>query len=291
MIVKMENEYVAVTINSLGAELSSFVLKQDGTEYIWEGDAKYWGRHAPVLFPIVGRLLDNEYHLGDQVYQLTQHGFARDMEFILQEQDEQHVVFELRANKQTLEKYPSSFQLLITYTLQGHELMIDYQVKNQDHTTMYFSIGAHTGFRCPLQAGECFDDYYLEFSERETADKYILENGFISTQTVPVLRNEKVLPLSYELFKEDALVFKGLQSSAVTIKNHKNSKEIMMKFAGFPYHAIWSKPEGGASFICLEPWYGVADQVGERKDFSAKEGIRALIPGQSFACQYSITIS
>lgn len=282
---------MTAAINSFGAELSSFKLKEDGTEYIWQADPTYWGRHAPVLFPIVGRLFNNEYNLGDKVYHLTQHGFARDMEFAVQEQDEQHVVYELLANEQTLEKYPSKFQLLITYRLEGHELMIEYKVQNQDDTNLYFSIGAHTGFRCPLQSGECFDDYYLEFSQAETADKYILENGFISNQTVPVLRNEKIIPLSYELFKDDALVFKGLQSEAVTIKNHKSSKEIMMKFAGFPYHAIWSKPEGGAPFICIEPWYGVADQVGVKKDFSAKEGIHTLTPEQCFVCQYSIIIS
>lgn len=291
MITTMENEYVTVSMNSSGAELCSLKLKADGTEYLWQADPKYWGRHAPVLFPIVGRLLNNEYSMDGKVYQLSQHGFARDMEFARTENKEQQVVYQLLSNEETLEKYPSKFELIIVYRLDGHELIIEYKVKNQDDKKMYFSIGAHTGFNCPLESGECFEDYYLEFSQQETADKYRLENGFISNQTERVLENNTVIPLTYELFKEDALVFKGLQSEAITLKSRKGSKKVMMKFAGFPYHAIWSKPEGGAPFICLEPWYGLADKAGEKRDFTEKEGIHILEPGECFACQYSIIIS
>ena len=291
MIIKLENQYVTASINSLGAELCSFKLKEDGTEYLWQADPGYWGRHAPVLFPIVGRLVDNEYKLCNQVYQLSQHGFARDMEFALRESDEQHAVYQLLANEKTLEKYPSQFELLIEYTLKGHELLIEYKVGNLGNKDMYFSIGAHPGFRCPLEEGECFEDYYLEFSQKETAYKYKLEQGFISDQMEIVLDNDNIIPLSYELFKDDALVFKGLQSEGITLKSRSGNKTVMMKFAGFPYHGIWSKPEGGAPFICLEPWYGVADKIGASKEFTEKEGIRALEPGEYFACQYSIMIS
>jgi len=291
MRMKLENEYVTATINSLGAELCSLQLKEDGTEYLWQADPAYWGRHAPVLFPIVGRLLNNEYSLGGKVYQLSQHGFARDMEFILREHDEQHAVYQLLSNEKTLEKYPSKFELLIEYTLQGHEVIIQYKVKNQDEKDMYFSIGAHPGFRCPLQNGECFEDYYLAFSERETAAKSLLKNGFVSDQTEIVLQNDNIIPLSYELFKDDALVFKGLRSDAIMLKSRKSSKTVMMKCAGFPYYGIWSKPEGGAPFICLEPWYGVADKIGDKIDFAEKEGINILKVGECFTCQYSITIS
>ena len=291
VIKTLENQYVTVSINSFGAELCSFKLKQDETEYLWQADPMYWGRHAPVLFPIVGRLLDNEYHFGDQTYHLSQHGFARDMEFVLKESDDQHIVYQLLANEKTLEKYPSKFELLIEYTLMGHELLIEYKVKNQDDNDMYFSIGAHPGFRCPLESGECFEDYYLEFSQKERANKYKLENGFISEQMELVLDNDNIIPLSYELFKDDALVFKGLKSDAITLKSRNSNKTVMMKFAGFPYYGIWSKPEGGAPFICLEPWYGVADKIGSKKEFRKKEGLHILGAGEAFSCQYSIVIS
>lgn len=291
VITKLENEYVTASIKSFGAELCSFKLKQDGTEYLWQADSTYWGRHAPVLFPIVGRLLDNEYNLGGKVYHLSQHGFARDMEFVLKESDAQHALYQLLANEKTLEKYPIKFELLIEYTLQGHELLINYQVRNQDHKNMYFSIGAHPGFRCPLESGECFEDYYLEFSQKETANKYKLENGFISNQRERVLADEHIIPLSYELFKDDALVFKNLQSEMITLKSRKSNKTVAMKFAGFPYYGIWSKPEGGAPFICLEPWYGIADRFDGKKEFTEKEGLTILNSGEVFSCQHSIIIS
>ena len=291
MITKLENEYVTANIKSFGAELCSFKLKQDGTEYLWQADPGYWGRHAPVLFPIVGRLLNNEYNLDGKVYQLSQHGFARDMEFVLLEADDQHAVYQLLANEETLEKYPSNFELLIEYTLEGQELGIEYKVKNQDDKNMCFSIGAHPGFRCPLMKGECFEDYYLEFSQKETVDKCKLKKGFISNEMERVLENDNIISLSEELFKEDALVFKNLKSDSITLKSRKGNKSVMMKFAGFPYYGIWSKPEGGAPFICLEPWHGVADKIDDKKDFSQKEGINLLTPGETFACQYSITIS
>lgn len=291
MIKKIENEYISVAINSSGAELSSLKLKADGTEYLWQADPTYWGRHAPVLFPIVGRVLDNEYMMDEQVYKLSQHGFARDMEFTLISSDEQQAVYQLQYNEKTLEKYPRKFELNITYILKDHDVIIQYQVKNHDDKDMHFSIGAHPGFRCPLEAGECFEDYYLEFSQHETIDKCILENGFISNQTKTALANEKIIPLSYELFKEDALVFKGLQSDVITLKSHKSNKTVMMKFTDFPYYGIWSKPEGGAPFICLEPWYGVADHIAGNKKFIEKAGIRVLKPGENFTCQYSIGIN
>lgn len=291
MVTKLENQQIAVVIHSSGAELCNLILKQDGTEYMWQADPEYWGRHAPVLFPIVGRLVEDEYIMDDQVYHLPAHGFARNMEFELMEQGDKHAEFRLLANDKTLQNYPRRFELVIRYTLNGNELITQYKVKNKDNQKMYFSIGAHPGFRCPLQSGECFEDYYLEFSQKETVYKYILEQGLLSNQTEVALRDDNIIPLSYDLFKEDALIFKDLQSNSVTLKSRKSSKSVTVKFAGFPYHGIWSKPGGNAPFICIEPWYGIADTVGGDKQFSHKEGILSLQPEECFECQYSIMIS
>jgi len=290
-MTKLENQQIVALINSVGGELCSLKLKQDRTEYMWQADPKYWGRHAPVLFPIVGRLVDDEYKIGNQVYHLSQHGFARDMEFELIEQEGNHAEFRLLGDKKTLQNYPSRFEFIIGYTLQGTELIIQYKVKNMDNTTMYFSIGAHPGFRCPLQSGECFEDYYLEFSQNEIAYQLLLEKGLLSKRTGVVLNNNNIIPLSHDLFKDDALIFKDLKSNSVTLKNRKSSKAVTVKFDGFPYLGIWSKADEGASFICIEPWYGIADIVGSDKQFINKEGIFSLQTGDCFVCQYSIIIS
>jgi galactose mutarotase-like enzyme len=291
VITKLENQQIAVVINSFGAELCNLKLKQDGTEYMWQADPEYWGRHAPVLFPIVGRLIDDEYIMDDQTYHLPSHGFARNMEFELIDQGDKHVEFRSLANDKTLQNYPRRFELVIGYTLNGNECIIEYKVRNKDNKIMYFSIGAHPGFRCPLQTGECFEDYYLEFPQKETVYKYILEQGLLSTRTEMVLNDDNIIPLSYDIFKEDALIFKDLQSNSVTLKSRKSTKTVTVKFTGFTYHGIWSKPNGNAPFICIEPWYGIADTVGGDKQFTHKEGILSLQPEECFTCQYSITIS
>jgi galactose mutarotase-like enzyme len=291
VITKLENQQIAVAIHSSGAELCNLKLKQDETEYMWQADPAYWGRHAPVLFPIVGRLVDDEYIMDGQVYHLPSHGFARNMEFEVIEQGDNHAKFRFIANDETLQNYPRRFELIIGYTLNGSECIIEYKVKNKDSKKMYFSIGAHPGFRCPLQCGESFEDYYLEFSQKETVYKHILEHGLLSKRTELALNNDNIIPLSYDLFQEDALIFKTLQSNAVMLKSRKSSRTVTVKFAGFPYHGIWSKPGGNAPFICIEPWYGIADTVGGDKQFAHKEGILSLQSEESFACQYSIIIS
>lgn len=293
MITKLENEYIMANINSFGAELCSLRLKQDKTEYIWQADPKYWARYTPVLFPIVGRLANNEYLLGDKTYTLPQHGFARDMEFELLVHQDKYVQYRLLSNEETLKNYPSNFELVIGYTLKDKALIVEYTVKNRDDKTMYFSIGSHAGFRCPLLPGESFEDYYLEFSQRETVYRYPLENGLIVNQPEMILNNDHIIPLSYDLFNRDALIFKGLKSNSITLKSQKSSKTVMVKFDGFPFQGIWSKPNTNAPFICIEPWYGIADIAdiaGRNGQFSDKEGICTLNAYESFTCQFSIII-
>jgi galactose mutarotase-like enzyme len=289
MRVKIENHCIEADINSFGAELCSLKLKKDNTEYLWQADPKHWARYAPVLFPIVGRVANNEYFLGNETYSLTQHGFARDMEFELLKQADDHAEYRLFANEKTLEQYPSKFELLIGYFLQENELIIKYEVKNSDNKKMYFSIGAHPGFKCPLLLGECFEDYYLEFSTKETACIYPLDNGLILNQPQEFLNNENIIPLSYDLFKNDALVFKGLSSDTLALRSRKSSKMVRVGFKGFPYLGIWTKM--GAPFICIEPWYGVTDFAGAKRQFSEKEGICLIQPNEAFVCQFSIAIS
>jgi len=290
MITKLENEYIIATINSFGAELCSLKLKQDQTEYIWQADPKYWARHTPVLFPIVGRLAEDEYLLGDKTYTLPQHGFARDMEFDLLIQEKSHVQYRLLSNEQTIKNYPNNFELVLGYTLKDKELIVEYTVKNRDDKIMYFSLGAHPGFRCPLLPNECFEDYYLEFSQKETVYRYPLENGLILNQPEILLNNDHIIPLSYDLFKRDALIFKGLKSNSITLKSKKSNKALMVKFDGFPFHGIWTKPNSNAPFICIEPWYGIADAAGRKGQLSDKEGICSLNASEAFSCQFSIMI-
>lgn len=293
MDIILENEFLTVTAVKKGAEITSIKDNKDNTEYIWTGDALFWGRHAPILFPIVGRVKNNEYKIGDMTYKLNQHGFARDCSFDIVENNREKALFRLSFSEESLKVYPYRFELDVQYCLKDKTLEVTYIVRNVDSEDIYFSIGAHPGFNCPLTDGDIeqssFEDYYFEFENKETAHIIpVSSNGFILRETEPFLNNCNIIPISHELFKKDALVFNNLKSKKISLKNSKSSKGITMDFTGFPYLGLWSKPIG-APFVCIEPWYGHTDFEDFEGDFKDKEDILKLNKGKEFCCKYSIT--
>jgi len=291
MAIKLHNEKLKVVISEQGGELISVVSYEDNIEFIWTGDPDYWGRHAPILFPIVGKVKDNQYKVGDKIYQLGQHGFARDRIFEVIEKEDSKVILSLKWDQTSLEIYPYKFNLKIIYELEESSLKISYIVENLDEQTIYFSIGAHPGFNCPLLPGEVMSDYYFEFDQKETCPVLpINDAGFMLHDKIPFLNSEKKIPLSPELFHRDALIFKGLSSRKISLKNNKNDHKITMDFDGFPLLGLWSKPSG-APFVCIEPWFGHCDYEDYTSDFKDKSGIIVLDTSRSFDCSYSIAFS
>lgn len=285
----LQNEYISVAVSDKGAELQSIKLKEDGTEYLWQAEPDIWGRHAPVLFPIVGKVKDNNYKYDNSNYKLGQHGFARDMKFNISSEIKDKIIYELSSGTETLNKYPFEFQLKISYKLEKNSIIVGYEVENKDVKEMIFSIGAHPGFVCPLSQEEKFEDYYFEFEKNETLKTSTLEDGLIGKGKKQLLNDEKVLPITRELFKEDALILKGFVSDSVSLKSKKTSKSVTLEFKGFPYLGLWSKPEG-APFVCIEPWYGIADSVDASGNLEDKRGTIKLRPSEKFSCSYKIII-
>jgi len=285
----LENETCRVGVKESGAELGSFKLKADNLEYIWQADPQVWPRHAPVLFPIVGKVPDGKYSYQGKSYEMPQHGFARDLDFTLVSQSINELSFELTDSDTTLAIYPFRFRLIINYRLQENTVAITYNVQNPADTTMYFSIGAHPGFNCPLLPGESFSDYYLQFEQPETQVHYLLEGGLLTGKAEPLLKNETELPLTYDLFLKDALVIKKLSSEKISLKNIQHSLGLTFEFKDYPYFGIWTKGSG-AGFICLEPWHGIASSVGDSGDLVQKPGIKELKAGELFSCSFNISI-
>lgn len=289
MIAKLENQFISVEIQSKGAELYSLILKEDSTEYLWQGDPQYWPRRAPVCFPIVGNLPNGQYKVGEETFALSVHGFARDMEFDIIVDRSDEIIYRLTYDNETLAIFPFKFQLDIGYKLNKNKLSIEYKVKNLDDQSMYFSIGAHPGFMCPILPKENFTDYQLIFEKNETAYRSYVSNGLLSGINKIVLQEENSIQLTKKLFKDDVLIFKNLKSDTVTLKSQKSGKWVAVAFKGFPYLGIWTKPDE-SPFVCIEPWYGVTDIPGESKQFSEKEGIQTLLSGQEFRSSYQISI-
>ncbi|GAA4011765.1 aldose 1-epimerase family protein [Hymenobacter fastidiosus] len=294
MIYFLENDQCRVAVQSYGAELSSFIrrdLPEPGElEYLWPADPTVWARHAPVLFPIVGRLANDTYRHQGREYQLPQHGFARDREFALVRQSATELAFELRADDVSRAAYPFEFVLVISYRLRGLTLTGQWEVHNPAaDDELLFSIGAHPAFRCPLLAGEKFEDYSLHFDHPVTLERHLLHGGLLTGATERVLNQQNTLPLTYDLFAQDALVLKHFDFTRISLRSRHSGRAVHMRFDGFPYLGLWTKGPG-APFVCIEPWQGIAGSVDGPMELAEKEGILTLAPGRQFSAAYSITI-
>lgn len=280
-----------VEIAAHGAELTSFRRLDTGLDYLWPADPAHWGRHAPVLFPIVGRLPEDTFLHQGQAYRLGQHGFARDREFAVLRESATEAVFQLRDDAASRAVFPFAFELTITYALRESILTVRWDVQNpgSGQPELLFSIGAHPAFRCPLLPEETFEDYFFAFDHPVTLRRQLLREGLRTGQTTPVLTRQAELPLRYELFAEDALVFANYDFTALTLRSRRSARFVRLGFAGFPYLGLWTKGPG-AGFVCVEPWQGVASPAGPPQELRDKEGILTLAPGQRFSAAYSIEI-
>lgn len=281
------NGFLSVGINTRGAELCSVVSTQHAIQYIWQADPAVWARHAPHLFPIVGKLKEGTYSYNKKNYQLPQHGFARDQEFTCIEASPEMLCFELTANEDSLTTFPFHFKLRISYVLQNTTLSIQYSVFNADTGHIWFSIGAHPAFNCPLQKHEAFEDYELQFPQKDHLILNTLNNGLITSATKQLTLHQNALPLSTSLFDTDAMVLKHTQVEQVKLISKKTGHGVSLTALGWPYFGIWTKP-ATTQFLCLEPWFGIADSDTASGQFEEKEGIMCLEPTASFSASFSM---
>ena len=282
MTTTISNSNITAQINSLGAELFSLKNNSD-REYMWEGNSVFWGKHSPVLFPIVGTLKKNSYTFDGVEYKLPRHGFAREKEFVLIEKTESSATFSLKSTEETKTVFPLDFELQIQYSLIENTLNIEYKVINNNTFSMPFSIGAHPAFA--LNA--TFENYSLEFEKQEDLYYFLLEEGLISNQSNKILLDNRQLKLDYSLFEKDALVFKSLESNFVTILE-KDIPKLRVHFEDFKNLGIWTIKD--APFLCIEPWLGYADTVDTSGNIIEKEGIQLLGSKKSFNCNFNIEL-
>ena len=290
-IYTLQNDSIEIKVKKAGAELCSIKRIPTNQEYLWEADPTIWGGSSPVLFPIVGMLKDETYILDGKKYSMKKHGifkYSHDVE--LAYSTKESLTFRLRYNEETLKQYPFKFEYLITFKLENSKLVIINEVKNLDDKEMYFTLGAHPAFKCPLEEGEKYSDYFLEFEKPETAYTYpiLKESGLLGEKTDLILNNSQVIELNDHVFDRDALVFKDIQSKSVTLISRISGKRVRVDFEGFPYLGFWARPK--ANYVCIEPWYGVNDPVDTNQNFKTKEGIMKLDVKSRFIASYSISI-
>ena len=290
-MIKLENDYLTVTISEKGAEQTSLKNKHTGIEYLWQGDSSYWNRQAPVLFPFVGRLKDDQYQYENKTYSMSQHGFARDRVFTVMNQSEEEVTLSLLSDEESKKVYPFDFRLSITYHLNKEMLNISYKVENvNQNKPMYFSIGGHPGFNVPLTDDTTFEDYYLSFSPKHSRTVIPLKGAYIDYENRTLGQTNTDIALRWSLFSEDALIYETKDQNVFSILSDKTKHGISVSFTGFPYVGIWSPAKLEAPLVCIEPWYGIADTAGTSGLLEEKLGIQHLQAGEEFSCDYTIAV-
>lgn len=291
MEYKLQKENSILTVSTHGAEAVS--LKKDKTEYLWNGDGKYWGRHAPVLFPFVGQVRDKKYRYDGQEYPMGQHGFARDSEFTLTEQKDDELLFTLNSDEKTKKVYPFDFELQIRYTLlSSGELKVTWIVKNPGTKNLYFSIGGHPAFMCPISGEGDWKDYRILFKKNgaplsEITIRPITDGGNVgnATKTIP-LDNGMIVPTD-ELFSGDALILEGEQADEISLVGPKGEAYLTVDFSS-PLVGVWSPVGKHAPFICIEPWYGRTDAVDFKGSLEEREYSNTLEPGGTFQKEFTV---
>lgn len=261
-----------------GAELTS--VKLDGKEKLHQGE--FWNRHAPILFPIVGKLKNDETIIDGKTYHMGQHGFARDMEFNKLEKNEKEHKYILESNSETLKKFPYKFSLYVTHVVEEDTIITKYKVVNKDNKKMLFGLGGHPAFICDYSKG----NYKIEFEKQEDDIKFMsLDNGLVLEKETPNILSDNCIKLNKDSFINDAIIMKNIKSSKVYLK--ENEKVVLeFDFTGFPYLGLWAKK--GAPFVCIEPWMNTADMVNTDGNLSSKENILRLKPHEEFECQYKV---
>lgn len=292
MDFSIQNDRLAIKVQSTGAELKSLVDRQSGREYIWQADPDVWPSHAPVLFPIIGMLKDGKTIIDGEEYRIPKHGIVRRNDRMeLMRKVEDRLRLRLCSDEETREVYPYEFEFDITFRLRNEHLIVYHEVTNRDDRPMLFHLGGHPAFRVPFYEGETYDDYFLRFEHPEDSLSYeVTDAGTIGddTREVPWTEDGHVLPLTHDLFSKDALVFKDLNSRSVILESRKSGPVLKLDYAGWTHLGIWAKTNG--DFVCIEPWIGLADSERKGGRFEDKEGIIRLEPNETYEMSYDIKI-
>jgi galactose mutarotase-like enzyme len=286
----LQNDQISISVQNQGAELCSLYHKSADIEHIWQADPKIWPWHAPILFPIVGRCLNDEYSVNGKSYKLDRHGFARKSNFELISSENNRLKFCLKYSDETLNVYPYLFDFQITYELNESSVIQTLEVVNEGNEDMYFSIGGHPAFNAPFLPNEEYEDYYLEFNnDTELKRWHIDKDGFFDLTTSPIIMCSNTIALRSDMFRADAIIIKDIKSRTITLKSTRNKKSLSVDFDGFNYIGLWAKL--GARYVCIEPWLGCADTLGESVTLDKKEGIQTLAPGDKFQASIIISVS
>ncbi|MGO2722186.1 MAG: aldose 1-epimerase family protein [Lactobacillus sp.] len=285
----ISNNMLNVVVSSHGAELQSVRGINSQMEYLWQADPAIWGHHAPVLFPIVGRLKDDSYRYQGKTYHMGQHGFVRDQGFKVVYQSAESITFSLQANAETLKQYPFNFELRVNYNLLNNLLEENFTVINQDQKELIFGIGGHPGFNVPVDAKTQKEDYYFSCQPSVARVRIPLVGSFLDWQNRSIASTDSLITLSDHLFKKDALIFQlSGHKNRVSLRTDESHFHVNVWTRDAPFVGIWSQYPKTANYVCIEPWWGIADRSDSNGQLEDKHGMNRLKTGEKFTAGFGM---
>ena len=289
-MITLKNDNLTVEIAELGAQLHSIQRNDNKIEYLWQGDPDSWKRQAPILFPFVGRLMNDQYQFAGKTYHQTQHGFTRDREFEVVDQTASKVVLEQTDSEGTLKVFPFAYQLRVIYELVGDQLSVRYAVTNPDSKkSLIYAIGAHPGFNMPLNSEGSFDKVQLSVTPAEEYSRVVLDGPYNDSDNPIMIDMHEPKTINHEVFKNDAIIFEtGSAKFTATLTDPSNNHGVHVHTFGTQHVGVWSPYPAKANLVCIEPWWGIADNVNADGNLLHKQGMHRLAPQDSTEYQFSI---
>lgn len=283
MIHYIENEKIKIGVKTVGAELTSFISKESNTEYLWQGNPDVWYGQSPVLFPIIGRVLDDKYYIKGKEFIMPKHGLFRKRDAALVEKKDNSMTFVQQSDEDTKKIFPYDFEVYVIFELIDKSLKVTHKIVNKSSDIMYFSIGGHPGFNCEI--GD-----YLLFEKNEILDTVEIDTECLRTgKMIPILNNDNKIVITKDIFNNDALIFTDMKSNYITLASENHARKVKFDYSDCSYLGIWAKP--GAPYVCIEPWWGVNDSHERKSDFSQKDAIISLESGNTYTCYWCAEIS
>ncbi len=276
-------------VEDKGAELISF---QTDKEYLWQADPAHWAGYSPVLFPNPSVLMNDTIRIAGKPYKLKKHGFVRGKQFSVTEKSDSSITMRYASSEETLRMYPFQFVLYVTHSIRENGFVTSYRVENADTNTMYFCIGGHPSFNCPMNEGENFEDYDLRFSEVENAYAYYTNQGKYMDRDLywHRLQNSDTWQLKHSDFDEDSSIFENLKSQYVSLVHRHTGKGIRLHIGNFPALVVWKTAKTDAPFLCIEPWQGIPAVKGESGNFEEKDYAIRLAPGEHYESSFAMDL-
>ena len=278
---KLKNNHLSICISHVGAQLTSLCSSVTDMEYLWQPGYETWPHSSMLLFPNPGRIAHDRIIVGGKVYPATMHGFADNMPFDLLEHSGSRLVLELKDNDHTHKYYPYAFRLQVEFVLEQDTLIQNFRVINDDTQPVYYCLGAHPGFYCPLVLGEKAEDYTLTFDRPQKLAKLELEENtrLLTGNKEIYLNNETAVPLHEHFFDNGPMLFEGMDAGTVTLQSKKSGRFVELGIQGFPNLCLWGVPTR-MSLIAIEPWIGTSDRTDTDHIWEHKPGVQVVQPGE-----------